>query len=174
MVDTTVFNGISTFGGLWTFLNGAFSLFFGANILYFALGRRPLSALGIVHIFQRRRLERQWREDFPALRTEGGLPGSESAGIVAFICERLVDSGDDPDQPDDVEAQKQSKAGESNDGAETTESERIPDSSTQELRSIPGEIPVPDVDLGLPVGEILLPLRNATTQCPFIQRPCLM
>ncbi|KAJ7764948.1 hypothetical protein B0H16DRAFT_432573 [Mycena metata] len=161
--DVTVLNGISTFGGLWTFLNGAFSLFFGANILYFALGRRPLSALGIVHIFQRRRLERQWHEDFPALHTEGGLPGSESAGIVAFIRERLVNLGEDPHQPDDVEAQKNLDAGESNDGAEATESERIPNSSTFELGSIPDEIPLLDVDVGLPVGEMVPPLSNATT-----------
>ncbi|KAJ7711949.1 hypothetical protein B0H16DRAFT_1744573 [Mycena metata] len=162
MVDTTVFNGISTFGGLWTFLNGAFSLFFGANILYFALGRRPLSALGIVHIFQRRRLERQWHEDFPALRTEGGLPGSESAGIVAFIRERLVDLGEDPDQPDDVEAQKHLDAGEPKDRAEPMASGRIPNSPTHELGYIPDEIPLLHVDLGLSVGEMLPPMSNAT------------
>jgi hypothetical protein len=71
--------------------------------------RRPLSALGIVHIFQRRSLIRQWHEDFPTLHSEGGLPGSESAGIVAFIRERLVDVGDDPrsnhESPNDLEAQ---------------------------------------------------------------------
>ncbi|KAJ7025142.1 hypothetical protein C8F04DRAFT_1191708 [Mycena alexandri] len=143
--DATVLSGIATFGGFWTFLNGAFSLFFGANVLYFALGRRPLSALGIIHIFQRRRLERQWHEDFPALHTEGGLPGSESAGIVAFIRERLVNLGEDPHQPDDVEAQKNFDAGESNDGAEPTESERIPNSPTRELGSIPDDIPLLDV-----------------------------
>jgi hypothetical protein len=62
------------------------------------LGRRPLSALGIVHIFQRRALEERWHADFPALHPEGGLPGSESAGIVAFIRERPVDVGQDPRQ----------------------------------------------------------------------------
>ncbi|KAJ7347713.1 hypothetical protein DFH08DRAFT_1080040 [Mycena albidolilacea] len=100
---------IATFGGFWTFLNGAFALFFGANVLYFMFGRRPLSALGVVHILQRRRLVRQWHEDFPAVHTEGGLPGSESAGIVAFIRERLVDLGEDPRKTEapqaDVEAQ---------------------------------------------------------------------
>jgi hypothetical protein len=68
-----------------------------------------LSALGFVHIFQRRSLVRQWHEDFPALNSEGGLPGSEEAGIVAFIRERLVDVGDDPrlnhESPNDLEAQ---------------------------------------------------------------------
>ncbi|KAJ7896153.1 hypothetical protein B0H13DRAFT_1885334 [Mycena leptocephala] len=72
-------------------------------------GRRPLSALGFVHIFQRRSLVRQWHEDFPTLHSEGGLPGSESAGIVAFIRERLVDVGDDPrlnhESPNGLEAQ---------------------------------------------------------------------
>ncbi|KAJ7018214.1 hypothetical protein C8F04DRAFT_1405093 [Mycena alexandri] len=106
--DSTVLNGIATFGGFWTFLNGAFALFFGANVLYFAFGRRPLSALGLVHVFQRRRLQRQWNEDFPAIHTEGGLPGSESAGIVAFIRQRLVDLGEDPHRPVDVESQKTS------------------------------------------------------------------
>jgi hypothetical protein len=74
----------------------------------FIQGRRPLSALELVHILQRRRLVRQWHEDFPAIHTEGGLPGSESAGIVAFIRERLVDLGQDRGAttvPPDVDAQ---------------------------------------------------------------------
>ncbi|KAJ7908807.1 hypothetical protein B0H13DRAFT_2331058 [Mycena leptocephala] len=94
--DASPLSGVSTFGGFWSFLNGAFALFFGANVFYFALRRRPLSALGLVHIFQQRTLVRQWHKDFPAIHTEGGSPGSESAGIVAFIRERLVDVGEDP------------------------------------------------------------------------------
>ncbi|KAJ6543166.1 hypothetical protein B0H19DRAFT_1239252 [Mycena capillaripes] len=106
-LDSTALTGIATFGGFWTFLDGAFALFFGANVLYFMFGRRPLSALGVVHMFQHRRLVRQWHEDFPAIHTEGGQPGSESAGIVAFIRERLVDLGEDPrvnEGQSDVEA----------------------------------------------------------------------
>ncbi|KAF7357204.1 Short-chain dehydrogenase/reductase family protein [Mycena sanguinolenta] len=34
--DTTPLSGFSTFGGFWTFVNGAFVLFFGANVMYFA------------------------------------------------------------------------------------------------------------------------------------------
>jgi hypothetical protein len=71
------------------------------------LGRRALSALGVVHVFQRRTLVRQWHDDFPAIHTEGGLPGSDSAGIVAFIRERLVDLGEDPrsrEAKEDLEA----------------------------------------------------------------------
>ncbi|KAJ6472527.1 hypothetical protein C8R45DRAFT_936419 [Mycena sanguinolenta] len=94
--DASFLSGISTFGGFWTFVNGTFALFFGANVIYFAFGRRPLSALGVVHLFQRRALVRRWYEDFPAIQMEGGLPGSENAGIVAFIRERLVDLGEDP------------------------------------------------------------------------------
>ncbi|KAJ7230206.1 hypothetical protein GGX14DRAFT_582415 [Mycena pura] len=92
--DVSVLNGLATFGGFWTFMNGGFALFFGANILYFLYNTRPLSALGLVHWFQRRALLRQWHEDFPALQTEGGQSGSETAGIVAFIRERLVDVED--------------------------------------------------------------------------------
>ncbi|KAJ7312569.1 hypothetical protein DFH08DRAFT_896725 [Mycena albidolilacea] len=94
--DASPLSGIATFGGFWTFVNGTFALLFGANVIYFAFGRRPLSALGVVHLFQRRALVRRWHEDFPAIHTEGGLPGSQNAGIVAFIRERLVDLGEDP------------------------------------------------------------------------------
>ncbi|KAF7343598.1 Short-chain dehydrogenase/reductase family protein [Mycena sanguinolenta] len=111
--DPSVLDGLSSVGGLWTFANGAFSFLFGANLLYFFLGRRPLSALGLLHIFQQGTLRRKWHEDFPALRTEGGLPGSETAGIVAFLRERLVDLGDSDEddilrekRSNDVEAQR--------------------------------------------------------------------
>ncbi|KAF7358240.1 Short-chain dehydrogenase/reductase family protein [Mycena venus] len=97
--DDSVLSGIASFGGVWTFVNGAFALFFGANVIYFLFGRRPLSALGVVHVFQRAALVRQWNDDFPVIHTEGGLPGSERAGIVAFIRERLVDLGEDPCAP---------------------------------------------------------------------------
>ncbi|KAJ7867720.1 hypothetical protein B0H14DRAFT_332570 [Mycena olivaceomarginata] len=105
--DVSPLSGLATFGGFWTFVNGAFALFFGANVVYFALGRRPLSALGLVHIFQRRTLARRWHNDFPALHTEGGHPGSESAGVVAFIRERLIDIDQEPQMPakNDLEAQ---------------------------------------------------------------------
>ncbi|KAJ7678605.1 hypothetical protein B0H17DRAFT_1206669 [Mycena rosella] len=93
--EASAVTGLATIGGFWTFVNGAFALFFGANVMYFLLGRRPLSALGIVHVFQRRRLIQTWHQDFPALHTEGGRTGSEDAGIVAFLRERLVDLEDD-------------------------------------------------------------------------------
>ncbi|KAF8207913.1 hypothetical protein K438DRAFT_347602 [Mycena galopus ATCC 62051] len=101
---TSVLDGLATFSGFWTFVNGAFVLFFGANLLYFLFRRRPLSALGVVHIFQRRTLTRKWNEDFPALQMEGGRPGSKSAGIISFLRERLVDL-DDEESLEDIEAQ---------------------------------------------------------------------
>ncbi|KAJ7201423.1 hypothetical protein GGX14DRAFT_544777 [Mycena pura] len=73
--DDTVFGGVSSLGGLWTSINGIFARLFGAEIAYFAF--------------------RNWQQDFPALRTEGGQPGSEQAGIVAFLRERMVDVDDD-------------------------------------------------------------------------------
>ncbi|KAJ6544379.1 hypothetical protein B0H19DRAFT_1309812 [Mycena capillaripes] len=106
--DASFLNGFASFGGLWTFLNGAFSMLFGAEIVYFLFRGRPLSALGLVHFFQRRALMRRWHEDFPALRTEGGQPGSEAAGIVAFIRERFVDVDDERPKVGDVEPQKTS------------------------------------------------------------------
>ncbi|KAF7350850.1 hypothetical protein MSAN_01647100 [Mycena sanguinolenta] len=105
--DITPLSGLSTFGGFWTFVEGVFVLLFGASVMYFAFGRRPLSALGLIHIFHRRALVQQWHDDFPRLRTEGGQPGSESAGIVAFIRERLIDidQGPEMDTVNDIEAQ---------------------------------------------------------------------
>jgi hypothetical protein len=50
----------------------------------------------LVHVFRRCALVRRWYRDFPAIHTEGGTPGSKSAGIVAFIRDRLVDLGEDP------------------------------------------------------------------------------
>jgi hypothetical protein len=38
VVDATALSGVATFGGFWTFLNGTFALFFGANVIYFAFG----------------------------------------------------------------------------------------------------------------------------------------
>ncbi|KAJ7883259.1 hypothetical protein B0H13DRAFT_2046999 [Mycena leptocephala] len=106
--DASVLDGLATFGGFWTFVNGVFAMVFGANLLYFLLRRRSLSALGIVHIFQRRRLIRNWNEDFPALHTEGGQPGSSSAGVVAFLRERFVDLDDEDRHSEDLEAQHSS------------------------------------------------------------------
>ncbi|KAJ7027508.1 hypothetical protein C8F04DRAFT_1189476 [Mycena alexandri] len=168
--DATVLNGIATFGGFSTFLNGAFALFFGANVLYFAFGRLPLSALGLVHIFQCRRLKRQWNEDFPAIHTEGGLPGSESAGIVVFIREWLVDLEEDPhehqaDQPSDVEAQRALGADDIHE-TNTVEGPQVPkfkthahSTKTLERGYILDEIPLLDVDLGL--GDMLNPVLDS-------------
>ncbi|KAJ7027503.1 hypothetical protein C8F04DRAFT_1294111 [Mycena alexandri] len=128
-------NGISTLGGFWTFLNG----------------RRSLSALGLVHIFQRRKLEHRWHKDFPALHTKGGQPGSESAGIITSIRERLVDVGEDPDESDNLEAQRNSDTEQSNNG-DPAESVLIPNSPTRGSGS--EDILLLDVDLGLPVGEM--------------------
>ncbi|KAJ7120113.1 hypothetical protein C8R44DRAFT_736966 [Mycena epipterygia] len=106
-MDASPLSGISALGGFWSFVNGAFALIFGANVIYFAFGRRPLSALGAIHIFQRRALARQWHRDFPALHSEGGRPGSDSAGIVAFLRDRLVDldSDSEDDNPSDLETE---------------------------------------------------------------------
>ncbi|KAJ6582887.1 hypothetical protein DFH09DRAFT_1275309 [Mycena vulgaris] len=96
----SVLAGFANFGGFWTFVDGTFVLFFGANLVYFIFGMRPLSPLGFVHYFQRAALMDKWHEDFPKLRTEGGSRGSPSAGVVAFLRERLVDVA----QEEDVEA----------------------------------------------------------------------
>ncbi|KAJ7112842.1 hypothetical protein C8R43DRAFT_961702 [Mycena crocata] len=89
--DASVLAGLASLGGFWAFINGAIALFFGADLLYFVFRMRPLSPLGLVHQLQRGSLIRKWNEDFPTMHTEGGRPGSDAAGVVAFIRERLVD-----------------------------------------------------------------------------------
>ncbi|KAJ7797293.1 hypothetical protein B0H14DRAFT_3548388 [Mycena olivaceomarginata] len=94
-------------------IHSVFVLFFGANVVYFAFGRRPLTALGILHFFQSHSLLKKWHEDFPNLYDEGGHPGDTSAGVVAFIREHLMDFNTVEVQDkkdvisDDIEAQKQ-------------------------------------------------------------------
>jgi len=56
-----------------------------------------------MHSFQRGRLRAALNEDFPLIRTEGGLPGSERAGLVAFLRERLIDL-EPIEEADDVES----------------------------------------------------------------------
>lgn len=48
---------------------------------------------------------RRWNEDFPAFRTEGGQPGTENAGIVAFMRERFADIESEGPKIGDVEPQ---------------------------------------------------------------------
>jgi hypothetical protein len=48
---------------------------------------------------------RRWNEDFPAFRTEGGQPGTENAGIVAFMRERFVDIPSESPKTKDAELQ---------------------------------------------------------------------
>ncbi|KAF8145561.1 hypothetical protein K438DRAFT_1781878 [Mycena galopus ATCC 62051] len=123
-------------------------------------GRRPLSALVVVHVFQCRRLVRRWHEDFPAIHTEGSLPGSKSAGIVAFIRERLLDLGEDPHAPTDsdhpdIEAQTSLK-GEGLDEEEDVpilarshETQTYSKFTSPKLGYLRDEIPLLDVDLGM-------------------------
>jgi hypothetical protein len=176
--DATALSGIATFSGFWTFFNGVFVMFFGGSVIYFMfgkllkkiiyvhqiksfIGRRPLTALGLVHSFQRCQLVRQWHEDFPAIHTEGGLPGSTSAGIIAFIRERLVDLGDDPckTEDDDIEAQmlKFEEAAEPDKPASVSNPVAQNDRPGKTYSKVdplkPGyildEIPLIDVDLGM-------------------------
>ncbi|KAJ7902859.1 hypothetical protein B0H14DRAFT_2555335 [Mycena olivaceomarginata] len=80
-VDATALSDIATFGGFWTLC-----------LHYFLVQMHFTSCL-------RHHLVCQWHKDFPAIHTEGGLPSSKSAGIIAFIHEHLVDLREDPHVP---------------------------------------------------------------------------
>jgi hypothetical protein len=86
-----------------------------------------------------------WHVDFPALRTEGGRPGSEDAGIIAFLRERLVNVGDEemPYPVRDAEARTSSAAyglcrtaSHKDDAIATTENEETSQDDTSNVDSI--------------------------------------
>ncbi|KAJ7891936.1 hypothetical protein B0H14DRAFT_2687709 [Mycena olivaceomarginata] len=137
--DASPLSGIATFGGFLDLRQRHFCAVVRGQ------SRRPLSALGVVHIFQRRALVRRWHEDFPAIHTEGGPPGSQNAGIVAFIRERLVDLGEDP------HASRQGEnANDSQESARSSISANEGSLDAGEARPgyILDEMPLLDVDLG--------------------------
>ncbi|KAJ7186985.1 hypothetical protein C8R46DRAFT_1273924 [Mycena filopes] len=143
--DSTVVNGIATVGGFWTFLNGTFALFFGANVLYFAFGRRPLSALGIVHVFQRGRLQRR-PPGFRIRRHRRHLSAN-----VSSIWERILAwTHTDGDLEPQILSGSDST---SSDGTETPPRKdlrlRVSARSTPSPSDITDEIPLLDVNIGL-------------------------
>ncbi|KAJ7438971.1 hypothetical protein FB451DRAFT_1192348 [Mycena latifolia] len=98
--DKSVITGISFVGGFWTVMN---------SVVVFLFGQRPLSAIGLLHRFQGRSLIAKWHEDFQAIHSEGGRPGTANAGCVAFLRERLLDrdakDSSTANDGDDLEAQ---------------------------------------------------------------------
>lgn len=76
-------------------------------------GHKPIGFFGLVHSFQKDRVRNAWNADFPNIKSEGGLPGSQEAGLVAFLRESLVDLGgldgssdeEEEEQKEDSEAQ---------------------------------------------------------------------
>ncbi|KAH8813951.1 hypothetical protein DL96DRAFT_508426 [Flagelloscypha sp. PMI_526] len=99
--DHSILDIFADLGGIWTFVNGMFALIFGGSLLYFLFGIKPLSRFGIAHFIFRERLRRGTRENYPRFFEEGGQPGQQDAGVIAFIREHLlgVISDDLPTQP---------------------------------------------------------------------------
>lgn len=64
---------------------------FAADLIDLHSGKKPFSALGVVHVFQRKHLLEALRVEYPAFRNEGGQPGSDGAGVVAFVRKHLID-----------------------------------------------------------------------------------
>lgn len=53
--DKSVWSGLASVGGFWTFLNGAFGIIFGTRLVLILFGIKPGSIFGIAHLFQRQR-----------------------------------------------------------------------------------------------------------------------
>ncbi|KAF7366865.1 Short-chain dehydrogenase/reductase family protein [Mycena sanguinolenta] len=90
--DASVLSGFSNAGGFWSFINDLFGILFGANLLYFLLGKRPFSVLGMVHIFQRKTLE----GEIDNVNTD--------PGVITFIRKRLIDGARNADPDNTHEA----------------------------------------------------------------------
>lgn len=54
-------------------------------------GVKPFSVFGLVHMCRRKRIREAWLKDYPKLTAEGGAPGDENAGLVAFLREHFTD-----------------------------------------------------------------------------------
>ncbi|KAF8895219.1 hypothetical protein BD779DRAFT_1498193 [Infundibulicybe gibba] len=89
--EKAIWDGFASVGGFWTFFDGLFAIVFGSGLMLVVFGAKPIGFFGIVHQFQKKRLRHAWNVDFPKIKTEGGTPGTEEAGLVAFLRERLID-----------------------------------------------------------------------------------
>jgi hypothetical protein len=124
--NSAVLDALSSTGGLWTFINGAFALVFGGGILLamstsspprslvqfisfpFSIDTKRTSIFGLVHKFYWNRIRDSLNWEFPLLDEQAH--GRSSAGMSAFLAEYVIDLDvlKDPNEASSLHDEKQS------------------------------------------------------------------
>jgi hypothetical protein len=105
--DSAVLDALSSTGGLWTFINGAFVFIFGGGLLLamstpspslplvqsinspFFIDDKPMSFFGLVHKIYGDRIRENLKREFPLLEQQAY--GKSSAGMSAFLADYVID-----------------------------------------------------------------------------------
>ncbi|KAF9044389.1 hypothetical protein BJ165DRAFT_1480936 [Panaeolus papilionaceus] len=88
--DKTVFAGLATVGGFFTFLSGVFAFIFGTTLLRILFDIRELSIFGIAQKRDRKKIVKAYLDAYPSLRAELELEASQR-GAVAILQDHLLD-----------------------------------------------------------------------------------
>ncbi|KAF9482411.1 hypothetical protein BDN70DRAFT_930098 [Pholiota conissans] len=86
----SVLNGLSQAGGLWTFLSGIFAVFFGSSLMHILFNTKPVSIFGIAHSWERKTIQRAYREDYPAIKEEIHV-SQDRRGLLCLLQDHILD-----------------------------------------------------------------------------------
>jgi len=122
--DKSVLKGLSSVGGLWTFLGFIFGALFGSPLVRVAFGAfhemdlnhyidlvstgaKPLSIFGLVHNFGTEKTQRKYQKTYPLLASDMETLRA-NPGLMALLLNHLVDldvllPDADPKLPNDLE-----------------------------------------------------------------------
>ncbi|KXN83768.1 hypothetical protein AN958_01095 [Leucoagaricus sp. SymC.cos] len=83
--EDSVLSGFALLGGVWTFLNGIFSILFGCTLLLMLFGIKPLSIYGLAHLITGNKT---------SLAEGSTMTADEQRHFLAQLREHLMDVGD--------------------------------------------------------------------------------
>ncbi|KAF8170380.1 hypothetical protein BJ912DRAFT_997419 [Pholiota molesta] len=88
--DRTFLNGLSQTGGLWTFLSGIFAAVFGSSLMRIVFGFKPVSIFGFAHDWERKGIQKAYREEYPAIAEEINAP-RDRRGFLNLLQDHFID-----------------------------------------------------------------------------------
>ncbi|KAF9523166.1 hypothetical protein CPB83DRAFT_910834 [Crepidotus variabilis] len=88
--EKSVLSGISTVGGLWTFLAGIFAAIYGTSVMKILFALKPLSLFGYAHFLQKEKLRQAYMAEYPRVKDDlQVLP--HDRGLLALIHDHLLE-----------------------------------------------------------------------------------
>ncbi|KXN91748.1 hypothetical protein AN958_12362 [Leucoagaricus sp. SymC.cos] len=81
--EGTIIGGFSGLGGIWTFVNGIFTVIFGSTLVLIVFGRKPLSAYGLIHAMR--------ADDVSLIAHKRHFTQEEIQHIMALLENHLID-----------------------------------------------------------------------------------